>query len=107
MTAFELPSGKALWTRRLAPASEGSCAVPAPQVCGNAISVLLSPENARRPSRQLLLSTATGEVFDCGSTGAAPDAGRRARSRAGSPVIRNGRVVVERQKGIRLLRSDL
>ncbi len=104
--AIELPGGKTLWTRELAPPSAGACLVSAARIAGCTMGVLLRPLDSRRPPALHVVDLATGGSIDV--TAAMGGAGGPKIRPAGNPgVVLNGRVVVELEDGFALLRSEL
>jgi outer membrane protein assembly factor BamB len=102
LAAVELPTGRLLWERELAPASVGPCRVGILDVFGGAIGLWAMPlEGVERP-RQYIVDTANGDVCDAAAVlpddvGSPPE--------GATPVVLNGRVIVEHGDGIACLRG--
>jgi outer membrane protein assembly factor BamB len=102
MTAFDLPSGKALWTKELAPEITGACRVAQVAPYGNAVAVAVAAAGNALSNRQLVLALGDGSLFDCQ---AEMKIRQKVASGAWSPVVMNGRVVVAGDAGVSCLRT--
>jgi outer membrane protein assembly factor BamB len=96
LTAFEMPSGKRLWQRALAPASAGLWRNTTPCLYGGILGLTLRSPDGQREVHPYVLKIEDGETFDCAA--ARTDAAA-AWPRAESPVVLNGWVVVPHQAG--------
>ena len=96
LAAFELPEGKRLWNRALAPAAAGPCRTTPLHVYGGILSLAVAPTGGPRAVRQYVVRIEDGEMFDCSSV---LDSARRAPAPAVSPVVLNGRVLVPTPAG--------
>jgi outer membrane protein assembly factor BamB len=100
LTAFELPAGKLLWERELASASNGPCRVSRLDVFGDTVSLSVTPLEVANQDRQYVISLGNGNIFDASSV--VPIVPRRTPNDA-TPVVLNGRVIVEHGNGIACL----
>jgi hypothetical protein len=100
LAAHELPSGKRLWTRELAPEHKGPCRVTMPEAWGSAVSVAIAPTEALSSGRQLVFRVEDGAAFDCRpQTGIAQEVA----ARTGGPIVANGRVFMAGTGGLSCL----
>jgi hypothetical protein len=100
LAAYELPSGKMLWTRELAPGHKGPCRVTMPEAWGSAVSVAIAPTDALSSGRQLVFRVEDGAAFDCRTqTGIAQEVA----ARTGGPIVANGRVFIAGTGGLSCL----
>lgn len=100
LAAYDLPSGKMLWSSDLAPGVKGPCRVTPPEVYGNAVSLAVAAIDEPSAGRQLVFRIEDGAVFDCR---AETRVAHKVMAGAGSPVVANGRVFIADSVGVSCL----
>jgi outer membrane protein assembly factor BamB len=97
LAAFELPGGRKIWDRALAPAASGPCRVTKPSLYGDLISLAVTSRDGSQPTRRCVVAVAAGELFDCSTVADPP---RPSSGAPGNPVVLNGRVLVSDPAGL-------
>lgn len=111
--AVGIRSGKTLWTTSISSNEHTMCFVRRPVILDDHVVAFIMPQDNLSLSEWFVLSRETGAVVHSGETNADHLAGLekgdvfQRRFTVGSPVVTNGRMLVEDATGLLVLRSPL